>query len=97
MASSDGITYHPGAVGDHAHGVISNAGTLDQIHADAHQLTQMLTEYFAGHGATGFFDAQAQMLSGLQGLIETIGHHGSTIGSVLDGAISTDETIKSLF
>lgn len=57
----------------------------------------MLTEYFAYHGATGFFEAQAQMLSGLQGLIETIGQHGSTIGSVLEGAISTDQTIQSLF
>ncbi|CAJ1492992.1 secretion protein [[Mycobacterium] kokjensenii] len=93
----DGITYHPGAVSDHAHGVISSAGTLDQIHADSNQLTQMLTEYFGGHGATGFFEAQAQMLSGLQGLIETIGQHGSTIGSVLEGAMQTDQTINSLF
>ncbi|ORV53240.1 secretion protein [Mycolicibacter engbaekii] len=97
MSTSDGITYHPGAVSDHAHGVIGNASALDQIHADAHQLTQMLTEYFAGHGATGFFEAQAQMLSGLQGLIETIGHHGSTIGSVLDGAVQTDQTINHIF
>lgn len=57
----------------------------------------MLTEYFGGHGATGFFEAQAQMLSGLQGLIETIGQHGSTIGSVLEGAMQTDQTINSLF
>ncbi|BBX24583.1 MULTISPECIES: WXG100 family type VII secretion target [Mycolicibacter] len=94
---ADGITYNPGPVSDQAHSVISSAGTLDQIHSDAHQLTQMLTEYFAGHGATGFFEAQAQMLSGLQGLIETIGQHGSTIGSVLEGAMQTDQTINSLF
>lgn len=97
MAESGGITYNPGPVADHAHSVVSSAGTLDQIHADSHQLTQMLTEYFGGHGATGFFEAQAQMLSGLQGLIETIGQHGSTIGSVLEGAIQTDQTINSLF
>ncbi|MEB3049902.1 WXG100 family type VII secretion target [Mycolicibacter sp. MYC123] len=93
----DGITYNPAAVGDHAHSVVSSAGTLDQIHADSQQLTQALTEYFGGHGATGFFEAQAQMLQGLQGLIETIGQHGSTIGSVLEGAMSTDQTISSLF
>lgn len=94
---TDGITYNPGPVADHAHSVIGSAGTLDQIHGDSHQLTQLLTEYFAGHGATGFFEAQAQMLSGLQGLIETISRHGSTIGSVLEGALQTDQTINSLF
>lgn len=97
MADSGGITYLPSAVSDHAHGVVTSAGNLDQIHADSHQLTQALTEFFGGHGATGFFEAQAQMLSGLQGLIETIGQHGATIGNVLDGAISTDQTISSLF
>lgn len=93
----DGITYNPAAVADQAQGVIGHAATLDQIHGDAHQLTQALTEHFAGHGATGYFEAQAQMLSGLQGLIETISSHGSTIGSVLDGALQTDQTINSLF
>lgn len=92
-----GITYNPAAVGDHAQGVLHHASALDQIHSDSQQLTQALTEFFGGHGANGYFEAQAQMLSGLQGMIETIGQHGSTIGNVLDGAISTDQTISSLF
>lgn len=56
-----------------------------------------LQEFFAGHGAQGFFDAQAQMLSGLQGLIETVGQHGTTTGHVLDNAIGTDQAIAGLF
>lgn len=47
--------------------------------------------------AQGFFDAQAQMLSGLQGLIETVGQHGTTTGHVLDNAIGTDQAIAGLF
>lgn len=94
---SDSITYNVGAVGDQAHGVITTAGQLDQIHGDATQKTNALSEFFGGHGATGFFDAQAQMLQGLSGLVETIGHHGSTIGSAVEGAVSTDQAIQSLF
>lgn len=94
---SDNITWNPGAVGDQAHGVIATAGQLDQIHADATQKTTALSEFFGGHGATGFFEAQAQMLQGLSGLVETIGHHGTTIGSSVESAVSTDQAINSIF
>lgn len=37
------------------------------------------------------------MLSGLQGLIDTIRQHGQTTSHVLDSAISTDQHIAGLF
>jgi len=95
---NDSITYHLGAVADHARGVVTTASSLDQIHVDATQKTNALTDFFSGdNGAPKFFDAQAQMLSGLQGLIETIGHHGSTIQSVGEGAGATDAAMGNLF
>lgn len=94
---SDQITYNPGAVSDFASDVGSRAGQLHMIYEDTASKTNALQEFFAGHGAQGFFDAQAQMLSGLQGLIETVGQHGTTTGHVLDNAIGTDQAIAGLF
>ncbi|CMS74765.1 ESAT-6 like protein ESXC [Mycobacterium tuberculosis] len=64
---SDQITYNPGAVSDFASDVGSRAGQLHMIYEDTASKTNALQEFFAGHGAQGFFDAQAQMLSGLPG------------------------------
>jgi len=94
---SDPITYNPGAVADFATDVGSRAGQLHAIHADVSNKTNALQEFFAGHGATGFFDAQYQMLSGLQGLIDTVRQHGQTTSHVLDAAIHTDQQINRLF
>lgn len=93
---SDQITYNPGAVSDFASDVGSRAGQLHMIYEDTASKTNALQEFFAGHGAQGFFDAQAQMLSGLQGLIETVGQHGTTTGHVLDNAIGTDQAHRGL-
>ncbi|ETW21723.1 MULTISPECIES: WXG100 family type VII secretion target [Mycobacterium] len=94
---ADQITYNPAAVSDFATDVGSRAGQLHEIHEDTANKTNALQEFFAGHGAQGFFDAQAQMLSGLQGLIETVGQHGTTTSHVLDNAIGTDQAISGLF
>jgi uncharacterized protein YukE len=91
------IAYNPGPVADFATDVGSRAGQLDAIHADVANKTNALQEFFAGHGAMGFFDAQYQMLSGLQGLIDTVRQHGQTTSHVLDAAISTDQQIHGLF
>ncbi len=91
------ITYNPGAVADFASDVGSRAGQLQSIYEDTANRTNTLTEFFSGHGATGFFEAQAQMLSGLQGLIDTVRQHGVTTSHVLDGAIATDSNIAHLF
>ena len=93
MAFDDAITYNPGAVADFATDVGSRAGQLQAIKDDTANRTNALQEFFAGHGATAFFDAQAQMLSGLQGLIETVQSAWADDAHVLDGAISTDSHI----
>jgi uncharacterized protein YukE len=94
---SDPITYNPGAVADFATDVGSRAGQLHAIHEDVSNKTNALQEFFMGHGASGFFDAQYQMLSGLQGLIDTVRQHGQTTSHVLDAAIQTDQSINGLF
>ena len=95
--NDDMISYEPGAIGDFAADVGSRAGQLHEIHADATRRTHALTDFFAGHGATGFFEAQTQMLSGLAGLADVIGAHAGTTTHVLDSAGATDEQIKNLF
>jgi uncharacterized protein YukE len=91
------IAYNPSAVADFATDVGSRAGQLEALHGDTANLTNALQEFFAGHGASGFFDAQYQMLSGLQGLVDTVRQHGQTTGHVLDAAISTDNHMRGLF
>ncbi|GAA4538021.1 WXG100 family type VII secretion target [Mycobacterium paraffinicum] len=94
---SNPITYNPGAVADFASDIGSRAGQLQGIYDDTSNRTNQLTEFFAGHGARQFFDAQAQMLSGLQGLIHTVSQHGTTTSHVLDNALATDQNIGNLF
>lgn len=93
----DAITYNHGAVADLASSVGTTAGQLAEIHADIAQLTQALAEYFMGQGATTFFDAQAQALHGLDGLIHTVSRHGQTVTDVHNSAISTDQQTSTLF
>ena len=97
MTTGDMISYNPGVVGDFATDVGSRAGQLHEAHDEASRLTNALAEYFEGHGATGFFDAQTQMLSGLRGLIETIANHGQTVSQVLGNAGATDQAIGNFF
>ena len=97
MSFDGSITYNPGSVADFATDVGARAGQLHEIKDHTANITNTLQEFFAGHGATAFFDAQAQMLSGLEGLIETIQRHGQTTSHVLDSAISTDQNIGGLF
>ena len=91
------ITYNPGAVADFASDVGARAGQLQAIYDDTANRTNALQEFFAGHGAAGFFEAQAQMLSGLQGLIDTVRQHGQTTSQVLAGAITPHQPIAGLF
>ena len=66
---SDQITYNFGAVDAFAGDTTNRAAQLMEIHGDISQRTNALAEFFSGSGATGFFEAQAQMLNGLEGLI----------------------------
>ncbi|MEE6179081.1 WXG100 family type VII secretion target [Mycobacterium sp. 050134] len=91
------IAYDPSVVGDFATDVGSRAGQLEGLHHDTAQLTNALQEFFEGHGAAGFFDAQYQMLSGLQGLVDTVRQHGITTSHVLGNAISVDQQMPGLF
>ncbi|MGZ4510137.1 MAG: WXG100 family type VII secretion target [Mycobacterium sp.] len=91
------IAYNPAAVGDFATDVGSRAGQLEALHGDTANLTNALQDFFQGHGAMGFFDAQHQMLSGLQGLVDTVRQHGVTTGHVLGNAIATDNHMQGLF
>ncbi len=93
----ENITYSLGAV----HGVASDMGTqagqLQEIRDSIAQTTGMLQEFFAGVGATGYFDAQAQALSGMDGLIETVGNHGRTVGDTADQVHAHDVSLTHLF
>jgi uncharacterized protein YukE len=97
MAFDDAITYNPAPVADHAADIGARAAQLQVLKDDTENRTNTLVEFFAGHGATAYFDAQRQMLSGMQELIETVQAHGRTTTHVLDGAISTDNQIRGLF
>lgn len=94
---SDQITYNYGAVGGFGDDTTNRAAQLMEIHSDISQRTNAMAEFFAGAGATGFFEAQAQMLNGLEGLIQTVSNHGSVVHQVNDSAQATDMQIANLF
>ncbi len=91
------ITYNHGCVADFASDVGARSGQLMEIHDDIAQRTNAIADFFQGTAATAFQEAQAQMLGGLQGLIETMNRHGRTISSVNDSAHQTDVMMGNLF
>lgn len=93
----DQITYNHGIVAGVSSDMINQAGQLTEIESDASQKTGALAEFFQGKGATGFFDAQHQMLSGFKDLIDTVQSHGHTVGNVGQSAIATDNSLPNLF
>ncbi|WP_328362573.1 WXG100 family type VII secretion target [Mycobacterium sp. NBC_00419] len=94
---SDNITYNHGGVADFASDVGSRSALLMEIHDDIAQRTNAIADFFQGTAATSFHEAQMQMLQGLQGLIETMNQHGSTISNVNDSAHQTDVMMGNLF
>jgi uncharacterized protein YukE len=94
---TDHIVYNHGAVIGFAGEVGAQAAQLMEIHGDVLHLTQALAEFFQGHGATAFFDAQQQMLHGLEDLIQTVSRHAHTVHSVDEMAQATDAQLGNLF
>lgn len=94
---TDHIVYNHAAVSGFAGEIGTQAVQLMEIHGDVLHLTQALADFFQGHGATAFFDAQQQMLHGLEDLIQTVSLHGHTVNSVHENAVSTDMSMGTLF
>lgn len=94
---TDQIVYNHAAVSGLSGDIGSQSAQLMEIHGDLHQMTQALADFFQGHGATAFFDAQQQMLHGLEDLIQTVSLHGQTVSNVHDSAINTDMQMGHLF
>jgi len=91
------ITYNHGAVADFASDVGTRAAQLLEIHDDIQQRTNAIADFFEGQAATGFHEAQMQMLHGFEGLIQTVSQHGSTIQSVNEHAAMTDSMMAQGF
>ena len=94
---ADHIVYNHGAVIGFASEIGTQAAQLMEIHADVLHMTQALGDFFQGHGATAFFDAQQQMLHGLEDLIQTVSRHGHTVHNVDEMAQATDAQMGNLF
>lgn len=94
---SEQIVYNHAAVSGLSGDIATQAAQLMEIKDDVYHITQSLAEFFQGHGATAFFDAQQQMLHGFDDMIQTVSLHGHTVTSVHENAINTDSAIGSLF
>ncbi|MEB3980895.1 WXG100 family type VII secretion target [Mycobacterium sp. 663a-19] len=94
---TDHIVYNHAAVSGLSGDIGTQAAQLMEIHGDVLHLTQALADFFQGQGATAFFDAQQQMLHGLEGLIQTVSLHGHTVDSVHQDAIGTDMAMQNFF
>ncbi|HWF27560.1 MAG TPA: WXG100 family type VII secretion target [Mycobacterium sp.] len=94
---TDHIVYNHAAVSGLSGDIGTQAAQLMEIHGDVLHLTQALADFFQGAGATAFFDAQQQMLHGLEGLIQTVSLHGQTVSNVHSNAIDTDNLMGTFF
>lgn len=91
------IVYNHAAVSALSDDIGSQSAQLMEIHGDLFQMTQALAEFFQGHGATAFFDAQQQMLNGLEDLIRTVSLHGHTVQNVHEDVVHADYQLGTLF
>lgn len=91
------ITYNYAAIGAFASDVGQQAGQLMEIHQDILQRTQALADYFLGKGATAYFDAQQQMLHGLESLAQHITQHHDVVNNTMDSARATDASVQNFF
>jgi WXG100 family type VII secretion target len=91
------ITYNYGAIGAFSSDTGQRAAQLMEIHQDIQQRTQALADYFMGKGASAFFDAQQQMLSGLQNLAQHITEQQRVVNNTADSAHATDLQIQNGF
>ena len=94
---TDAIIYNHAAVSGLSGDIGSQSAQLMEIHGDLHQLTQALADFFMGQGATAFFDAQQQMLHGLEDLIQTVSLHGHTVSTVHENMVNTDLATQNFF
>lgn len=94
---SEQIVYNHAAVSGLTSDIATQASQLMDIHDDVLHITQSLAEFFQGTGATAFFDAQQQMLHGLQDMIQTVSLHGHTVGTVHENTIALDNQLPNLF
>lgn len=91
------ITYNYAAIGAFAADVGQQASQLMEIHQDILQRTNALAEYFLGKGATAFFDAQQQMLHGLESLAQHVVQHHDVVHNAMDSAAVMDRNVQSFF
>jgi WXG100 family type VII secretion target len=91
------ITYNYAAIGDFASDVGQRAAQLMEIHQDILQRTQALADYFMGKGATAFFDAQQQMLGGLENLAQHVSQQQQVVTNTAESAHATDMHIQQGF
>ncbi len=91
------ITYHYGAIDAFTADMGQRAAQLMEIRQDILERTQALADYFMGKGATAFFDAQQQMLHGLEGLIHTVSQHQRAVNNAAESAGATDRDIEAGF
>jgi WXG100 family type VII secretion target len=95
--SSTEITYNYGVIDGMSEDTAQRAAHLMEIHQDILQRTQALGDYFLGKGATAYFDAQRQMLDGLENLAHHITQHHQVINNTMASAHATDASVQSFF
>jgi len=91
------ITYNYAAIGAFSSDTAQRAAHLMEIHQDILQRTQALADYFLGKGATAYFDAQRQMLDGLENLAHHITQHHQVVNGTMESAQVTDANVQSFF
>jgi uncharacterized protein YukE len=93
----DEITYNPGVIAGFKSDVMSTAAQLIEVHDEARQVMAQLDPFFAGQGATQYFESQSLLLQGFTEQAEAVQRHGAAVGQVLDSAIATDQSTASFF
>ena len=95
--SANEITYHYATIGGMSSDTAQRAAHLMEIHQDILQRTQALADYFLGKGATAYFDAQKQMLDGLENLAHHITQHHQVMDATMESAQVADASVQSFF
>jgi|SRR5215469_16243621 uncharacterized protein YukE len=91
------ITWNYAAIDGLASDTGQRAAQLRELHDDIQHRGQLLSDYFMGKGATGFFDALAQHLQGLAQLADHVELHQNQMLSTAETTQATDATVQTFF
>jgi uncharacterized protein YukE len=97
MTMGGEFTYHPGALPEYVHQVVTSSAELEDIRSQAQTILNSVHDYFNGMGPDAFVHAQMLINQGIDEGQQIIRQHGDTVDQAHQGMIGQDMSAAQAF